>query len=296
MVISSVFVFIGIFLVTLISLQGWIPGFENQKKYSSRTVQLAMEMSGSLKQTGLVNFLMEKAFPQIKKIFGIEYLLGPKMKNMVEVLGEYSTVEEMIAKKFVRSVLFSLPTLLLIVVAPALAIAFPINAAILFVRDVRDTKKSFEKMQREITKDLPMLIDKIMIALETGKPFIHVFQEVEQSSGPKLKRLLGRLNANMQYMRFHEAMEIFAKETTIPVMMQFSTAVKIGIEQGYESAIEYFDDIKTEISQLRRIAIEELTKGKPGQAQLYTFLMIFVALGSVGIVVYQIFGQLGKIL
>ncbi|CAH8248445.1 hypothetical protein WJ0W_007113 [Paenibacillus melissococcoides] len=295
MAASVILIFLGAFIFSLFILQKALPGFASQQKYSKRTLQIASELSTAGQQKGLENFLLNKVVPWCKKILGIEYILGPKMKNMVEVVGEYPSVEAMLVKKLIRSAIFALPTLFLLVISPTLLITYPVAVGIAFYRDVKDTKKSFEKLQREITKDLPMLIDKLMIALETGKPFIQVFQEVEQTSGPKLKHLLRRLNANMQYMRTEEALEIFAKETTVPVMLQFSTAVKIGIQQGYESAAAYFDDIKVELRQLRRVALEELTKGKPEQAQLYTFLMIIVALGSVIFVLVQVFGKLQQI-
>ncbi|GAC42082.1 hypothetical protein [Paenibacillus popilliae] len=296
MIISSTFVFLGLFIIAFILMRLYLPGFEQQDKHSQRARQLAKEMSRVAQQKGLIPFLVMRVFPLLKKFLGIEYLFGPKMINMVKVVGEYASVEEMLAQKLLRSIMFALPAIVLMFMSPVLIIAFPLAALVLLLRDVQDTQKSFKTLQRQITKDLPPLIDKIMMALETGKPFIQVFQEVEQTSGPKLQHLLQRLNANMQNMRPQEALEIFAKETTIPVMLQFSTAVKIGLEQGYENAKGYFDDIKVEISELRMVALEELTKGKPEQAQLYTFLMIIVGLGSVGFVIYHVFGQLGKLL
>ena len=75
-------------------------------------------------------------------------------------------------------------------------------------------------------------------------------------------------------MRPTQALDIFADSFKMPVVTKFTSAVKIALEYGYESAESYFQTIEQDIMEVRRVAIEELTKSKPEKAyQLYMILM-----------------------
>jgi len=289
---------IGLFGLMIPILNWLIPNFQREDRAARQAIHLSRSETEwrRIKKGRAVIYISERLFPKMQRSnFNLDKLLGPKMRQMVETIGKYDSLEEMVAAKLVFAAVATLPITLIIIAAESLYFIIPIFFLFFFIKGIRDTRSHFLKIQREITKDLPKLIEKMMMALETGKSFVIVFRELEHSSGPRMKKMLKRLNANLQDMDHASAIEIFARETTIPVMMQFSQAVKIGLNSGFEEAKDHFEDIRTEILQLRKTALIEMTRSRPDRVKLLQFAIITCALGSVVICFINIFSGLGKI-
>lgn len=290
---------IGLFGLMIPILNWLIPNFQREDKAARQAVHLSRSETEwrRIKKGRAVLYISENLLPKMQRRsnFNLDKLLGPKMRQMVDTIGKYDSLEEMIAAKLVFAAVATLPIILIIIAAESLYFIIPIFFVVFFIKGIRDTRIHFLKIQREITKDLPKLIEKMMMALETGKSFVIVFRELELSSGPRMKKMLKRLNANLQDMDHASAIEIFARETTIPVMMQFSQAVKIGLNSGFEEAKDHFEDIRAEILQLRKTALIEMTRSRPDRVKLLQFAIITCALGSVVICFVNIFSSMGKI-
>jgi len=276
-----------------------IPDFEKESKAAKRAIELSrsdLEWR-RLKKGRFTLLLSEKYLPKLNKtsFFNLDRLLGPKMRQMVEAIGKHDSLEEMVASKLVFALFATLPIALVSIAFETMYFMIPVFFTLFLIKGFRDVKIAFSRMQREITKDLPKLIEKMMMALETGKSFVIVFRELELSSGPRMRKMLGRLNSNLTDMDHASAIEIFARETTIPVMLQFSNAVKIGLNSGYEEAKDHFDDIRTEILQLRKTALVEITRSRPDRVKLLQMAIIACSIGSVAICFIDIFSELGSI-
>ncbi|MMZ63255.1 hypothetical protein D1872_255000 [compost metagenome] len=164
---------------------------------------------------------------------------------------------------------------------PALLLALPVVIIVFYLAQLTEIRKEYKKRQDEIVRDLPQLISKMMIALETGKSFITTLQRLEETSGPRMKRMLVRLNANVRIMKLTDAVDLFAAETDIPVMRDFAAAVKIGVNNGYVEAKKYFDNIKGDLKKLRLAALKDMTRSQPEKIKYLYLLNAFFAFGSV---------------
>ncbi|NHN34887.1 hypothetical protein [Paenibacillus agricola] len=276
-----------------------LPDFKRSQMYSSMANRLLKSEAEHqrAKQGKMESFIAYSLIPKIQKRINIELLFGRNIRTMHDLLNTKSTFEVMLAAKLVKAILYSIPTLVLPLVTGEMlfSLAYPASVIFTFFYEVKGIRNRFQGMQRTITKDLPLLIDKMMIALEAGKPFITVFQELEKNTTGRMNFLLKRLNGNILNMKPEEAIQLFAKETTIPVMMQFASAVKIGINNGYEEAKAYFDDIKEEILDLRKIALEQITSSKPKRVAVLNALLIFCSLVAVFLSMYEVLKKVNSI-
>ncbi|ALS10051.1 hypothetical protein ABE82_26985 (plasmid) [Paenibacillus peoriae] len=285
-----------LFILCLISIKLFMPSFEKENYYS----RVAENYTRSeferkrLKKGKVTLWLSDKVLPKITQnpFFKLDRLLGKNIKQIIEVMGKYTSVEEMVAMKIVQATVFTSPVISACLVLNGYYIAIPIFFVIFFIKGIHDVKASFAQMQREITKDLPKFIEQMKMALETGKSFVTVFREMEKSCGPKMKLLLTRLNGNLQDMEPSEAIEIFARDTTIPVMLPFATAIKIGINSGYEEGKVYLEDIREELVKLRRTALEEITKSRPQRIMFIKMGIVFFSIGSVIICFVTLFSDI----
>lgn len=296
MILSQIFIGFAVFLLAIFLTSALLPGFKREKKYAAMasTMVRTEKEAARARQGEMQKYLAYQLIPGLQKRMNGRNLFSKEIRIMHELLDTKRTFEEMLAAKIVYSMYTALPTLILPLITSQTAFfaAYPVAVVVMFINEIRGIRSRFQAMQREIQKDLPLLMDKMMIALETGKPFIGVFLELERSTQGRMNFLLKRLNGNFNSMRPEEAISIFAKETTIPVMVQFATAVKIGINNSYTEAKEHFEDIKEEILELRKISMEQLTSNKPKKVAMLYGLLIGCAVAAVAISFFEIFKQI----
>lgn len=276
-----------------------LPNFQRDQRYSAlaSTMHISETELQRMRQGKMQTFMVNRLFPRMEKRINFDFLFGKNMRMMHDLLGSKRTFEEMLAEKLSRAILYSTVTLLLPIISsnPYMLLAYPACVIFAFINEVRQVRRRFFAMQREIQKDLPLLIDKMMIALETGKPFIKVFSDLEAHTTGRMQKLLRRLNGNILNMPLPEAITQFAKETTIPVMSEFADAVKIGIANGYEASKQNFDELKDDILELRRVSLEQLTANKPKKAGVLYGILIAFALTAVFISMYEVFKDISKL-
>ena len=292
MIVSMTLTFIGIALFVGVVLQTVLPGFSWQKRYAVAAARL-LKSHAELRRMGkdpISLYVADRLIPQLSARFSV----FENMRKMYEALGRDKTFEEALADMAVKSLIGAVPFLVLPIItkAPITILAMPLFSILAFFVMLGGIKKSYQKRQREIVKDLPKLISKLMVTLETGRPFIGALQRLEETSGPRMRKMLGRLNANIQVMGIGRAIDQFAYETGVPVIREFAAAVKVGVHNGYSEAKEHFDSIKNELRELRLAALRETTRSNPEKVKFLYMLLALHAFGAVLIAFYAIFTQI----
>ena len=292
LIVSMTLTFIGIALFVGVVLQTVLPGFSWQKRYAVAAARL-LKSHAELRRMGkdpISLYVADRLIPQLSARFSV----FENMRKMYEALGRDKTFEEALADMAVKSLIGAVPFLVLPIItkAPITILAMPLFSILAFFVMLGGIKKSYQKRQREIVKDLPKLISKLMVTLETGRPFIGALQRLEETSGPRMRKMLGRLNANIQVMGIGRAIDQFAYETGVPVMREFAAAVKVGVHNGYSEAKEHFDSIKNELRELRLVALRETTRSNPEKVKFLYMLLALHAFGAVLIAFYAIFTQI----
>lgn len=270
-----------------------LPNFSLEKRYASQATSLAKSNKelNRLKKDPVVLYVAERWIPKLSNL-KIPILNG-KLKRMYNLLGNENTFEEELADKAVKSLIGSLPFLVLpfILDLPALFLAAPAMIVIFFFGQLNEITKDYKRRQAEIIRDLPQLISKMMIALETGKSFMTTIQRLEETSGPRMKKMLARLNANIRIMKLTDAVDLFAVETDVPVMRDFASAIKIGVNSGYSEAKKYFDSIKGDLRKLRLAVLKDQTRSQPEKIKWLYILVAVHAFAAVIIAFIDIFSS-----
>lgn len=283
MLISGMLLFVAIMIISILIFARFLPGFELEKRYASQAALIVKSNQElrRMRMDPMTLFIAEKWMPKLTNLR--LPLLSGQLRRMYNLLGKDNTFEEELADKLLKSIVGCLPFLVLpfIFKIPALLLALPVVIMVFYLAQLTEIRKEYKKRQDEIVRDLPQLISKMMIALETGKSFITTLQRLEETSGPRMKRMLVRLNANVRIMKLTDAVDLFAAETDIPVMRDFAAAVKIGVNNGYVEAKKYFDNIKGDLKKLRLAALKDMTRSQPEKIKYLYLLNAFFAFGSV---------------
>jgi len=213
-------------------------------------------------------------------------------------MGSDCEAENELVRYVLQSVAAALPVLAVPYITGFTGYCFiyPVAAALVFCQKYRGLRRRYCRWQNEIIKDLPSLIDKLRIGFASGRNFVAAFVQARDCSGPALRSIIDKLINDLQYMRPAQALDLFAGTLQMPVATKFASAVKIAVEYGYEQAENYFANIESDIVEVRRAAIEEMTKAKPEKtAQLY-LLLIILAAGALFLKGWEIFAQVNEIM
>lgn len=276
MLVANGILFVGVLMLTVGLLHVLLPGFVREKRYATQALLLSKSAAERQRmQFDPITLALADRLPRLEQKLGWG-MIG-KLRRMYMSLDKEHSFEMEVAGILVKSIIGAMPLAVLpfILGAPALLFAIPAGIVLFFAAQLNEIPKAYKRRQTEITKDLPQLISKMMIALETGKSFITTIQRLEETSGPRTRKMLSRLNANLRIMSVGEAMDLFAKETGVPVMREFAAAVKIGTNAGYEEAKSYFESIKDELKKLRLVSLKEVTRNQPEKVKrLYALVAV----------------------
>lgn len=223
---------------------------------------------------------------------------GLNLKRTLAMMGNTQSFEQVLAEQITKAGIFAGAMIAVPFLTGSKVYFFlvPVAFIVLMIIQNRDIYHTYKKWQNELIKDIPLLIDKIQISLEAGKPIIHALQQVYKTASPRLAVMLERLLLDMQMMKQTEAIDKFARATGIPEMINFSAAVKIAIENGYEKSKNNFEVLKQDIRKLRVISLNELTRNKPQSLRKLQILMAINAAIAMGYTFYVIFTEANKAL
>jgi len=235
---------------------------------------------------------------RVEKVIDFEKLLGYNMKQMLKLMGEKKAPERIYADHLVTALLAALPFLLIPLLTGFIGYValYPAGAALIFTGQTRKIRRRFKSWQNEVISDIPELIDKMRISLASGKDYISALAVVRENSGPRLSGILDKLINDMQVMRPAQALDQFAEAFGMPVMVKFVAAVKVGIETGYEQAENYFTHIEQDIRDLRKLALDELTRNKPEKVALLKGVMVFHAIAAFCLTALALFSSINRLM
>lgn len=270
---------------------------------ASRTIQMAREVLmterelAASKENPAARVII-KMIVGVQKYFDLEELIFRELRNILRVTGSGRSVEKEVAGYVLNGLAGALP----LIIVPYLTgfngyfAFYPAGAAALIVQQYRKRRKNYGRWQRELVKNLPELIDKLQISFASGRDYLSAFVQTRENSGYAMRVIIDCLVNDFQTMHPGQALDIFAETINIPVVTKFVSAVKISIDHGYEAAKSYFALIENEVAEIRRVAVEELTKAKPEKVYQLYFLLMALAVGSLLIKGWEIFSQINKIM
>ncbi|WP_418790311.1 hypothetical protein [Phosphitispora sp. TUW77] len=272
-----------------------------------RTVRRAILKAGEIvlserdlqrKKDGRIITWLSDFLSGLGKFTNIEKLLGYELKKMLILMGEKKSPERVYADHILTallaaSILFAIP---LLTGFTGYILLYPLGVIAIIFGQAKKVKQRFHQWQNDIIRDIPELIDKMRISLASGKDYISALRTVQENSGPRLSTILDKLINDMQIMKPSQALDEFAATFGMPVMVKFVAAVKVGIETGYEQSENYFINIEQDIRELRRLALEELTRNKPEKTILLKAIMIFHAIAALGLTTMKLFSEINRII
>lgn len=238
--------------------------------------------------------LMDKA----GTIFDFDGLVLNNMQNMLNLMGSKKRAD----KEFAKYLTIGFGLGLFVLVVPLLtgvwayALLYPVGVVFAVYSQYQSLKKEYQLWQREVIKDLPGLIDKLRISFASGKDFRQAFREARDNSGPKMAAIIDKLNNDLQYMRPAQALDLFANSFKMPAVNKFASAVKISIEYGYQQAESYFNNIEADITEVRRVAIEEITRSKPEKVKELYVILIGLGVSTLLLKAWEIFSELNQLM
>lgn len=275
--LTSILMFIAVGMITVSVLTVLLPDFKRQKQLASIASWLNKSDAEiqTLNQSQMVRLLSERILPAIDRKWSIQYLFGKKFYEKYQSLGRSESYMVYIANIILKSLIMVPPILFLAFATknPLVYLLVPVSIIILFYSYLRGINQLHKNRQNQLINDLPNLISKMILALETGKSFVEVFTQVADQSNDLLANMLKRLIANMQIMDRKEALQIFANEVDLPVIYDFVSVVNVGMDKGYKEAIPDFNSIKNDLRSLRKLSLVEQTKGNPEKMNLFYVIL-----------------------
>lgn len=294
MLYAILFFLVGL-LIFIPFLRLILPNFERQKMHSDMaSIFTKTEDDLKLQKQGhLVGAIVRGA--AVKKL--IDIVSGTSLRNMYSTLGKGESFELHFIKLIFSSVLLGmLPVILyLFKTEPLLLLMSPLLIGLIFLLGIQRIIKDYKKRQRLLIRDLPRLIDKMISALEVGKPLIDIFTEAAQQKDSTISHLIKRLIANTNQMPLEDALYLFAEQVDIPVFYDFVSIVNISMSHGFREAEDDLASISVDLQELNRLSIIEQTNANPGKMNIY----YVVLLGHVAVLLIscmaKIFAQLTQL-
>lgn len=294
------------FLMPLI-LATWGSIWLSKKLFADKEVSMAIQRAGEVilseseLQKNRENPAVRTTMTLLNKVsvvVDLNTLILNNMRNMYNLMGQKKRAERELALFIVYGFAGALPLFLVPLITDfwGYVIIYPIAAGILTYQQYLNLQKEYRKWQREIIKDLPELIDKLRISFASGRDYISTFAQARENSGPKMRAIIDKLINDLQCMRPSQALDLFADSFRMPVVNKFASAVKIAIEYGYAQAENYFKIIENDIIEVRKAAIEELTRSKPEKVKELYIIIITLAVGTLLLKGWEIFTQFNEII
>lgn len=265
--------------------------------YKAREVIMTESEAEKFKENNTTRLIMN-FISRIQKILDLDSLIIRDMRNMFTLMGVKKRPEKELANYVIYGVVGGLPILIVPFITGfwGYIVAYPAVVGIIIYQQYSKLKMEYRAWQTEITKDIPELIDKLRISFASGRDHISAFVQAKENSGYRMRIIIDQLINDFQSMRPAQALDLFSAAFKMPVINKFASAVKIAIEHGPESAENYFKIIETDVIEVRRVAIEELTKSKPEKVYQLYIMLITMAIGALGIKAWEIFSQVSKII
>jgi hypothetical protein len=228
------------------------------------------------------------------KWMDLDGLILNKMDVMLEIMGEHKQSEKELARYLILGCAGAVPALALPLITKEAwyCALYPCFAAVLVYQNYHGLIKKYQDWQREIQRDIPDLIDKLRISFASGRDYVSALIQARASSGPRMAGAIERLIADIQSVGVSRALDGFAAAFRMPVINKWTSAVRIALESGYQSAETYFANIENDLREVRQIAMEELTRSKPEKVYQLYLILSGLAIASLCLKGWEIFSQM----
>lgn len=270
----SIMFAVGCLVVVVGALSMLLPGFEKQRQLAriAESINLTQAEIYRMQQNPLVRVVSDS----MQRNTWLVNLFGRKNKEIYEKLGMSQKYEVYIAQTFVYAAMMAITVaaVALALETPILYLFTPIGSGILIWLQIDRISQMNKHRKNELTRDLTLLISKMLGALEVGTPLRSVFEQVSQRSGPLLSDLLNRLIADLNAMPMKEALERFANAVDIQEMYDFVSVVNIIQEKGFRESESDLKGIQSDIDRLNRLSMELRLEGEPKKFEKFNYLMI----------------------
>lgn len=209
----------------------------------------------------------------------IEQIIPEELRKKYEELGEKKTLEAYLTRLFLLSLLVSAVCLMVghsrhnVVMYVIAVLALPM----LLWAGVQNIDKMVKKNEGLILGDLPLLFDRMEVALETGKSFQGIWIEVSQRCQPALSRHLKELITNSAYGEY-EALQQFADRIRHPVVYNLVSVVMMVRDSGFEASESALRSIQTDMRSLRRARLQEKNRTKPALLNVFVGIAALICL------------------
>lgn len=262
---ESVLIFMGIGLLVGAVLMLVLPSVEHHKQLV-HTASWVNQRDSPLYSSVMVRAFSQSVLPRLDNW----NLLGRKLRHKYEVLGKKESYFEYLAIISLKSLLL-VPFIIvagIVMEEQWLFFSAPISVFLLGALHLSDIHKQYKKRESLLIADLPNLISKMMIALETGTPFERIFTQVSEQCHPLLGGMLKQLLSHSKYVSMSDALQRFARDVNLPIMYDFVSVVQVGLDKGYKTAMGDLENIKNDLKTLRRLSLVEQTKANPAKMNL----------------------------
>ncbi|GGI97929.1 hypothetical protein [Paenibacillus hunanensis] len=215
-----------------------------------------------------------------RMIYGlIDQIIPEELRKKYEELGEKKTLEAYLTRLFLLSLLVSVVCLIVgqsrdNVLMYVLAVLAP---PMLLWAGIQNIDKMVKKNESLILGDLPLLFDRMEVALETGKSFQGIWMEVSQRCKPALARHLKELITNSAYGEY-EALQQFADRIRHPVVYNLVSVIMMVRDSGFESSESALRSIQTDMRSLRRASLQEKNRTKPALLNVFVGIAALICL------------------
>lgn len=245
-----------------------------------------------------LEYSITKGIIAAKNVFDVEQICFHEMSKILHFLGIKRRPDELIGVYISKSLLLSLPVLILPIITgwTGYLFLYLIMTIIITYRQYNNLLNEYRKKRIALKKDIPHIIDKLRISFASGKDHIAAFHQIKESTGKETQLIIESLLNDFQYMLPQQALDNFSTAFKMPVVNKFCSAMRIALENGYEAAENYFQIIEKDVYEVRQIAIEELTKSKPEKVQLLYIIMLNMASGALLLKGWEIFSQISNII
>ncbi len=259
-----------------------LPSFEKQKD-AERIARLLS--NGSTKKA--VGDIDPEQLHPIQKF--IDVLIGEEFRKKYNELDREEGFESYLLKMFGVSLLMASTAVLyyfFIVPFTPFLILGPIAIVVVMWASLDRLTKLVKKREQQILHDLPLLFERMEVALEVGRSMQDIWQEVSRRCQPPMAKLLKKLITDSIYGE-REALQTFADSIRHPTVYSLVSVVNVIRDRGFEEAESALKSIQTDMRSLRRMSLQEKNRTKP--ALLHVFLIV-----GIGIDLIFLFLMVGK--
>ncbi|WP_411347077.1 hypothetical protein [Paenibacillus sp. WLX2291] len=200
----------------------------------------------------------------------LDHVIPEELRRKYEDLGENKTLESYLTRVFLLSLLVSM-TCVIAAQVRHLPLMYLIAVLALFLMiwvGIRNIDTLSKKNENLILGDLPLLFDRMEIALETGKSFQGIWLEVSERCKPALARHLKELITNSAYGEY-EALQQFADRIRHPVVYNLVSVIMMVRDSGFEASESALRSIQMDMRSLRRARLQEKNRSKPALLNLF---------------------------